>query len=88
MTDLVGKGDSVVARRDEIEAEKHRRKVREQLLDADALRQALAANRQWLDRTTAPTNVQTLAQIDRLTRQVSTLLRLVGGQVHADLLDD
>jgi hypothetical protein len=65
-----------------------RDETRAELSDLAGLRQALTANRQWLDRSTAPTNVQTLAQIDRLTRQVSTLLRLVGAQVHADLLDD
>ena len=64
-----------------------REAVRVSLADLGRLREALAANRQWLDRPSAPTNAQTLAHLDRLTRQVSSLLRLVGADLHAELLE-
>jgi len=38
--------------------------------------QALSANRAWLSRTTTPTNAQSLAQIDRLTKQMNALILL------------
>jgi hypothetical protein len=38
---------------------------------------ALDANRTWLGRSSAPTNAQSLAQIDRLTRQMNALIMLI-----------
>jgi hypothetical protein len=84
---LRGDRVKVQERRAELEAEKVRAEVRAELVDLESLRQALAANRMWLNSSTPPTAAQVVAQVDRLTRQVSTLLRLVGGRVHADLLD-
>lgn len=42
----------------------------------DRARTALTQNSAWLNRSAAPTNAQTLAHIDRLTRQMNSLLRM------------
>lgn len=49
----------------------------------DRARRALDTNATWLNRTSAPSNAQVLAHLDRLTRQVQALIRL---EIHA--LDD
>ena len=42
----------------------------------DRARAALDTNAAWLGRSSAPTNAQTLAHLDRLTKQVNALIRL------------
>lgn len=69
-------------------AEETREANRDELAALDRLRAALLANKQWLERTSAPTNAQVIAHIDRLTKQMSALLRLVGAALHAELLDE
>lgn len=49
------------------------------------VRQAIDVNTAWLDRASAPSNAQILQHIDRLTRQIVAIERLLIG---SDLLQD